>query len=108
MNNVTLTGRISTDLELKNIGEVKVLNFNLAVKRSYKNGLGTYDTDFIKCACFGNNAERIVEFCKKGDLLGIVGSLQVSSYEKDDEKRTSYEVVVDKVTFLQPKGTKDE
>lgn len=108
MNYVTLTGRISTDLELKDLGEGKVCNFNIAVNRTFKNSLGTYDTDFIRCVVFNKTAERLVEYVKKGDLIGLNGRLQISSYEKDGEKRSSYEVVVNDLYFLTPKGNKDE
>lgn len=103
MNNVLLIGRITNDLELKEVGEAKVINFSLAVARPYKNKDGEVDTDFINCSIWNANAENMKEFCKKGDLLVVEGSLQTSTYEKDEVKHYKTEVRVDRVRFLQPK-----
>ena len=108
MNYVTLTGRISTDLELKDLGEGKVCNFNIAVNRTFKNSLGTYDTDFIRCVVFNKTAERLVEYVKKGDLLGVSGRLQTESYEdKEGNKRYATKVNVEKITFLSSKKSEE-
>ena len=43
------------------------------------------------------------EFCHKGDVVGIKGRLQSSTYEKDGEKKYSVDVIAEKVTFLSNK-----
>ena len=104
MNNVILIGRLVNDLELKNLENSKVLNVNVAVPRPYKSDEGVQKVDFIRCVMWNNIAERCNEFCKKGDLVSIRGSLQVSQYELEDgTKRNSYEVLVDKIGFLSSK-----
>lgn len=103
MNNVILIGRLTNDLELKEVGESKVINFSLAVPRSYKNKDGEVDTDFINCSIWNASAENMKEFCKKGDLLAVEGSLQTSTYEKDEVKHYKTEVRVDRVRFLPQK-----
>lgn len=108
MNYVTLTGRIATDLEIKEIGETKIINFNIAVKRNFKNSNDEYETDFIRCVVFNKTAERLNEYTKKGDIIGVNGRLQVSTFEKNEEKRTSYEVVVNDLYFLTSKGNSNE
>lgn len=103
MNNVILIGRLTNDLELKEIGESKVINFTLAVQRNYKNKDGEIETDFINCVVWNATAENMNEFCKKGDLLAVEGSLQTSVYEKDEVKHYKTEVRVDRMRFLQQK-----
>lgn len=102
-NKVILIGRLANDLELKSVGDSKLINVNIAVPRSYKNKDGVVETDFIRCVMWGNVAERTNEHCKKGDLVGIEGSLEVSSYEVDGESRKAYEVRVSKISFLSSK-----
>lgn len=105
LNSVILVGRLTADPEIKEVGkDGKVVNFSLAVPRSYKNSEGEYDTDFIQCNVWNNIAENMKEYCKKGDLIAVKGVLQSSSYEdKEGNKKYKTDVRVDKVTFLTSK-----
>lgn len=103
MNNVILIGRLTKDVEIKEVGENKVANFTLAVQRTYKNSDGEYEADFINCVAWNGVADNMSEFLKKGDLVGVKGSLITSTYEKDEVKHYKTEVRADKITFLTPK-----
>lgn len=105
LNNVVLVGRLTADPEVKEVGkEGKVVNFTIAVQRSYKNSDGEYDADFIQCNVWNNIAETMSEYCHKGDLIGVKGVLQSSTFEdKDGIKRYKTDVRVDKITFLSSK-----
>ena len=86
--------------------ELKVATLILAVQRSSKNSEGIYETDFIKCTLWNAIADRTAEYCKKGDIVGIKGRLQVSNYEdKEGKKQYSTEVIAEKVTFLSSKSS---
>lgn len=106
LNQTVIVGRLVRDPELRETeGGKKVTNITIAVPRSYKNNKGEYDTDFIDCTLWMGVAENAVEYCKKGDLLGIKGRLQTRSYETAEEKkRFVTEVVAEKVTYLSPKN----
>lgn len=85
MNNVTLVGRLTKDPVLTLIKEeTKVVNFTLAVSRPYKNKDGEYDADFIQCQAWKGQAEFISSYIKKGDRIGITGSWNTRTYEKED------------------------
>lgn len=107
INTVTLIGRIANDIEVKELEKSKVANISLAVSRTYKNTEGNYETDFIDCVLWNEIAERVKGFCNKGDLIAITGRLQTTVYEVEDKKRKSVDVIVEKVTFLQPKKTEE-
>ena len=108
MNNTcVLVGRLTRDLELKG-EEVKVARFTLAVNRNFKNKDGEYEADFIPCVCFGSTAERLVEYCKKGDMIGVKGSIQSYMYEKDGYKNYGVEVSVERLSFLSTLKKGDE
>lgn len=101
MNNVSLAGRMTRDCELKYTQDGKAIgNFTLAINKRYKKD----EANFINCVAFGKAAELIAEYVKKGHLLGITGSIETSSWEKDGQKHYKTEVAVDQITFLQPKG----
>lgn len=98
LNQVVLVGRLSHDLEIKEIEEnKKELSVVLAVPRSFKNEEGIYETDFINCKVFGYMLNSVLEYCKKGDLLGIRGRLQVVN--------NNIVVIAERVTFLSSKSS---
>ena len=106
LNQVVLVGRLTTDPTCSSLENGKKrTTINLAVSRSYKNTDGTYDTDFINCILWNGIAENTCEYCKKGDIVGIKGRLQTSSYEKDGVTKYVMDVIVEKVTILAGKKT---
>lgn len=110
LNQIVIVGRLVRDPELRETESgKKITNVTLAVPRSYKNSKGEYETDFIDCVLWTGIAENTVEYCKKGDLLGIKGRVQTRTYETEDEKKRHVtEVVAEKVTFLSSKKEEKE
>lgn len=101
MNNVSLIGRIGENLELKKTpNDISVCEFNLAVKQKDK-------TVWIKIVAWRKNAELICKYLKKGDLLGINGSIDSRTYEKNGETRKTFEIVADKIHFINNKNKQD-
>ena len=104
LNQVVIVGRLVKDPELKETdNKKKMTHITLAVPRGYKNIDGEYETDFIDCTLWTGVAESTTEYCHKGDLVGVKGRLQTSSYEKDGQKKYITSVIVEKVTFLTTK-----
>lgn len=108
LNQSILVGRIVRDPEIRETESGnKVTNITLAVQRPYKNINGEYDTDFISCVLWKGVAETTVEYCKKGDLIGIRGRLQTRSVETEEVKHNFLEVIAERVTFLSSKKAED-
>lgn len=107
MNITMLVGRLTKDSELRfTENEKKVGNFTLAINRDYKNTNGEYETDFINCVVFGEQAETLNKYTQKGDLIGVQGRLQTRNYEdKEGKKHYITEVLVNKVQFLSTKNS---
>ena len=105
LNQVVLVGRLTKDPEVKTLESgKKYTSIVVAVPRSFKNSDGFYETDFVKCTLWNVIAANTCEYCHCGDVVGIKGRLQVSSYETE-EKEIKYvtEVVAEKVSFLASK-----
>ncbi len=101
MNKAILSGRIASEIELKNAPSgVSVCSFRIAVNRRFKNAEGEFDTDFISCVAWRSNAEFISKYFQKGNPIELVGSIQTRSYEKDGQKAFVTEVVVDESGFV--------
>ena len=104
-NRVILIGRLTRDPELRYTGNgTAVASFSLAVDRTYKNGNGEKETDYINIVAWRNLGERCGEYLAKGKMVAVEGRLQIRSYEDNNGvKRTVAEVVADDVRFLSPK-----
>ncbi len=103
MNQVVLIGRITREHELKVAGEHSVLNFSIAVDRSF----GKDEVDFIDCVAWRKTAENMEKYTGKGSLIAVQGRIQVDSFEKDGQKRKAVKVVSDNVRFLDSKKEAD-
>jgi len=105
LNQVVLVGRLTDDVGVSETESGKKLShLTLAVPRSCKNSEGVYETDFIRCILWNAIAESTSEYCQKGDIIGIKGRIEVSNYEdKDGNKKSSTNVIAEKVTFLSSK-----
>ncbi len=105
LNQVVLVGRLTTDPELvETENGKKVTSVTLAVQRTFKNSDGIYEADFIRCILWNSIATNTTEYCHKGDIVGIKGRIQVSSYDdKDNNRKYVTEVIAEKVTFLASK-----
>lgn len=108
MNRAILIGRVTKDIELKTTESRKsIAFFTLAVNRDYKNAEGKYDTDFINCVAFGQQAETISKFVHKGDRFGVEGKINTRTYEKQDGSRVYItEIIVSGFDFLESKKDK--
>lgn len=107
LNIVALTGRLTADPELKTTQSsgISVTSFSVAVNRNYRAG-EEQQTDFINIVAWRNTAEFICRNFKKGNLIGIEGSIQTRKYEDSNgNKRTAFEVVASNVHFLESKSS---
>ena len=98
-------GRVTKDIELKQTSNgISAANFTLAITRNFKNANGEYEADFIQCTAFRGTAELLSKYVKKGDAIGIEGSVRTWNY-KDKDDKTVYvtEVQVENIDFLQQK-----
>jgi len=102
MNRLTAIGRIVRDIELKEVGDGRiVLNNAIAIPRTFKSDNGR-DTDFINFVAWGKRAELIEEYCNKGDQVGFDGRIQSRTYENSENQTVfAVEMVVESVYFLQ-------
>ena len=106
LNQVVLVGRLTKEVEVKELDDgKKVGNLSLAIPRSFKNAEGEYETDFVKCTIWDSIAENTSEYCKKGDIVGVKGRIQSSSFENEEgNKEFRLDIVAEKVTFLSSKS----
>jgi single-strand DNA-binding protein len=102
LNNVVLIGNLTRDPELRYTpGGLPVATLRLAVNRNFTNQQGEIETDYFNVVVWRNQAEKCAEYLSKGRQVAVTGRLQSRSWEGNDgQKRSTVEVVADRVVFL--------
>lgn len=107
INKVMLTGNVTRDPELRATGGgTSVLAFGLAVNDAVRNQSGGWDqyTNFFDCTLFGKRADGLAKILAKGDKIAVEGRLRYSTWERDGQKRSKVEIVVNEVELMSRKG----
>ncbi len=106
MNKVILMGRLTRDPEVRysqGAEPLAIARYSLAVNKRFKRQ-GEPDADFIPCVAFGRQGEFAERYFRKGQMVSVVGRLQVRNWEDNEgKKRTTTEVVVEEQYFAESK-----
>lgn len=104
INRVTISGNLTRDPELRaTAGGFSVLTFSVAVNERRKNqqsGEWEDRPNFIDCTMLGKRAESVAKHISKGSKVAVDGKLRWSQWEKNGEKRSKIEVIVDEIEFM--------
>jgi single-strand DNA-binding protein len=97
MNVVALTGRLASDVEVKELGEGRMLaKFRLAVDRAGDDSAA----GFFGITTWNRQAELCGRYLEKGRRVAVDGRLRAHSWEEDGKRRSSVEIVASRVEFL--------
>ena len=104
INKVVISGNLTRDPELRQTANgFPVLGFGVAVNDRRKNQqTGEWEDypNFIDCTMFGARAEALSRYLSKGTKVAIEGKLRWSQWERDGQKRSKIEVIVDEIEFM--------
>jgi single-strand DNA-binding protein len=104
INRVIISGNLTRDPELRHTtGGTAVLGLGVAVNdRRRNNQTGEWEDypNFVDCTMFGTRAEAISRFLSKGSKVAIEGKLRWSQWERDGQKRSKLEVIIDEIEFM--------
>ena len=104
MNTISLVGRLTAKPELRvTRNEQEVTELSVACDRRYY-GKGERQTDFFKVVVWGPSAKFICEYGDKGNLVHVVGELQIREYTNTQgAKVKSYEIKCEEIRNLTPR-----
>ena len=110
MNKVILMGRLTRDPEVRysqSAEPLAIARYSLAINRRFKRqGQNEPEVDFIPCVAFGRQGEFAERYFRKGQMISVVGRLQVRNWEDNEgKKRTTTEVVVEEQYFAESKAS---
>lgn len=98
INRTVIGGNLTRDPELRTTqGGNPVLSMSVAVNDSRKNpSTGEWEdyANFIDCTLFGKRAKGVAKYLSKGSKVTIDGKLRYSQWERDGQKRSKLEVIV--------------
>ena len=104
INRVNISGNLTRDPELRaTAGGTQVLSFGVAVndrRRNPQTGEWEDYPNFVDCTMFGTRAEAVSRYLSKGSKVAIEGKLRYSSWERDGQRRSKLEVIVDEIEFM--------
>ena len=108
INRVIISGNLTRDPELRSTaGGMPVLGFGVAVNDRRKNQqTGEWEDypNFVDCTMFGKRAEAVGRYLNKGTKVSIEGKLRWSQWEREGQKRSKIEVIVDELEFMSSRG----
>ena len=87
MNKITTIGRLTRDVELKEVSGRKCASFGVASQNKRRNkDTNQYETNFYTVTCWGATAEVASKYLKKGQRVGVSGDLIYREYVGTDGK----------------------
>lgn len=83
MATICVTGRLGRDGELKTLQSgKKVLSFSVADEVGWGD---KKKVQWLKCAMFGDRAEKVAPYVTKGSIVEVTGIPTVETWSKDDQ-----------------------
>jgi single-strand DNA-binding protein len=78
MQNITISGNVGKDAELRTVRDTQVLSFNVGVKNGFGRDAGSV---WYRCSLWGKAAEAFANSLLKGTKVFITGELTHDEYE---------------------------
>ncbi|KRG09865.1 MULTISPECIES: single-stranded DNA-binding protein [Staphylococcus] len=101
-NSIIYTGRITKDLEIKEVGQNKVTHFSLAVDNPFKRD----DTSFFHIEAWNRTADLLTEYCGKGSKILVEGSARQNTFtDKEGNNRERVVFNANRIEFLDTKSS---
>lgn len=111
INRVIVSGNLTRDPEIRRtqVG-LAVMSLGIAVNDSKKNQqTGEWEdyANFLDCTMIGQRAEKLAPMLYKGQRVVIEGKLRWSQWEREGQKRSKVEILIDQLEFMSRKGDSD-
>jgi single stranded DNA-binding protein len=102
MNKFIVTGRLTKDPEVKQMGSTAniIATINVAVQGWKNKQTGKYDADFFYFKAFDKKADFIHQYLKKGDMVSIIARIKNANYEKDGKTIYKDDAVIEEIEIL--------
>lgn len=107
INRVIISGNLTREPELRRTQSgFQILGIGIAVNDSRKNqSTGEWEdyANYLDCTVLGDRAEKLAQMLHKGMKVCIDGKLRWSQWEREGQKRSKVEIIVDQIEFMSRK-----
>ena len=103
LNKVQLIGNVGSAPEVRSTPSgSKVAKLSIATNRTWKDRDGTVQekTDWHRCTFFGQIADVVEKWVKKGDRLYVEGRIEYSTSGEGDQQKFWTDVIVQELIML--------
>lgn len=105
MNNISVLGRLASDVTTNEVNGRSVANFRIAAQTRRKGKDGQYITNFYNVAVWGAAGENAAKYLKKGHRAGVSGELVIRPYAgSDGTNHIAVEIDANSVDFVETKS----
>lgn len=112
INRVVISGNLTRDSELRSTSSgMSVLGLGVAVndrRRNQQTGEWEDYPNYIDCTMFGARADSLHRYLVKGTKVAIEGKLRWSQWERDGQKRSKIEVIIDDIEFMSSRNSQQQ
>ena len=107
INTITLEGRLTKDIDLKDFNGTKVINNTIAVYGGKRNEEDiTYFFDF---KAFNYQAEQLSKNATKGSKIILNGALTQDKWEKDGQQMSKVVIIAESIgVLIKQESTKEQ
>ena len=105
MNNVSVIGRITQDIELRaTTSGLPAVSMFIAINNGKDKDGNERTADFPKVYVYDKQAENVSQYCHKGSLIAVTGRIKTRSWDREDGSK-AYEtyILANRVQFLDTK-----
>ena len=106
MNSLNIIGNLGGDCEVRYTQAGKpVGTFSVAITSGWGE---RKTTTWVRCTLFGDRAEKLSPYIKKGDRIGVCGELELQEWDSEQGKKQTLCCIVRDVTLLGDKKSRTE
>lgn len=103
MNEITVTGYLGNDAQVKDVKDQKVINFSVATNRNFTDATGAKksSTTWVECSMW-RKSDNVSTYLKKGKHVLVKGEPSASAYLSKDtlEPKGVMHCFVEEIEFL--------
>lgn len=96
VNKMIIQGRLTKDIEIKDVGGFSKTEFTVAWSEKYKD---IEKKCFLRCVAWRETAKFLSNYFKKGQEIIVEGQMITDEWEKDGQKQSRTLCNVEKVNF---------
>jgi single-strand DNA-binding protein len=110
INRVVVTGNLTRDPELREVGSTSVCQMRVAVNSRRKGADGQWEDkpNYFDVVAWGAHGQNCAQYLTRGSGVAVDGRLDWREWEQDGAKRQAVQIIADTVQFLRTDQQQDQ